>query len=550
MAGVCERCQASLNALAVCPDCGWHAPLSAMDRIEQLVDHGSFHETDRYLRSGNPIGFSGGGVSSYDHLVTSARAVTRLDEAVVTGRAEIIGRRVVLAVFDFRYMGGSMGSGVGEKLARAFEMARRENVPAIVVCSSGGARIQEGMVALFQMAKTSLFAERLREAGVALISVLCDPTMGGVLASFASLGDLILAEPGARISFVGPRVHRETSSNESPPGTAESALKHGMIDAIVPRHELRFVLGRLAALLQRDEGGHGRKTRVNQLPFMSRSARPVWETVELARHVDRPSGRRLLELVFGEHVELHGDRLGDDDDSVVAAVARLGGRVVAVVGQDRHSSNHGHTRPGGYRKAQRVFALAERFNLPLVTLIDTPGAATDAEAEAAGITTAIAESLGRLGRLRTRVVCVVVGEGGSGGALALSVGDQLLMMENAILSVIGPEAASTILYHDRDHAKELAAQLKLIAPDLLRLRIIDRMIREQPPGHESPEAMAAMIRQAVLEELDSLDRISIKELLARRETRYRHAHGIKGRHHLSFRRGRSRRPDDTSAAGA
>ena len=546
--GTCTKCEGTLDALGVCGRCGWHSPLGAQQRIEQLVDRGSFRETERHLRSGNPLHFTDG-VSSYEELAASAQATTGLVEAVVTGRAEIVGSPAVLAAFDFRFMGGSMGSGVGEKLARAFELARRERLPAIVICASGGARIQEGMVALFQMAKTALFAARLRESGVPLITVLADPTMGGVLASFGSLGDVILAEPGARIAFVGPRVHHEVVAGAAPEGTAEAALGHGMVDAVVPRAELRLVLGRLASMLRRDEQPKGRRSRLRHLPVHRGDDRPVWEIVELARHPDRPSGRQLLHGVFGETVELHGDRCGEDDESIVVAIARLGGRVVVAVGQDRHAANGGRTRPSGYRKAQRAFTLAERFNLPLITLVDTPGAATDAEAEAGGITAAVAESLARLGRLRTRILNVVVGEGGSGGALALSTGDRLLMMENAIFSVIGPEAASTILYHDREHAKELATRLKLTAPDLLDLHIIDRVVPEQPPGHESPGVMAAMLRQCLMEELDVLERTSIKELLERREARYRQAHAVKGRRPL-FSAGWSHEPSDSSATPA
>src|SRR4029077_7057628 len=223
----------------------------------------------------------------------------------------------------------------------------------------------------------------------------------------------------------------------------------------------------------------GPRPRASDRAATVAAKRAVWETVELARRHDRPSGRELVAGIFDDVVELHGDRVSEDDTSIAAAVVRLAGRVVVGVPEDRRSPTGGRTRASGYRKAQRAFALAERFNLPLITMVDTPGAATDAEAEASGITAAIAESLARLGRLRTQVVSVVVGEGGSGGALALSSGDRLLMMENAIFSVIGPEAASTILYRDADHAHELAAMLKLTAADLLRLRIVDRIVMEQ-----------------------------------------------------------------------
>jgi acetyl-CoA carboxylase carboxyl transferase beta subunit/acetyl-CoA carboxylase carboxyl transferase alpha subunit len=534
MADPCPKCGAALDPHHVCGGCGYHAPLTALQRIEQLADRGSFHEADRHLWSGNPLHFSDG-VSSYEKQVAEAQAETHLLDAVVTGHARVLGARVMLIVFDFRFLGGSMGSVVGEKVARAFDVARRERMPAVVICSSGGARIQEGMIALFQMAKTSLAAARLREVGVPLLTVLADPTMGGVLASFAGLGDVILAEPLARIAFVGPRVHTTAIGDAASPGTAEFALRHGLIDAIVARDQLRPVLGYLAGALHAAPlGAHG-KREGPEPPRNGKGRRDVWETVELARHAARPSGRTLAHAVFSEIFELHGDRQGDDDDSVMAAIGRLGVRPVVIVAQDRHSLTLGRTRASGYRKAQRAYTLAERFRLPLITLVDTPGAATDAEAEAAGITGAIAESLARLARLRTPVVNVVVGEGGSGGALALSVGDRLLMQENAIFSVIGPEAASAILYHDAEHAQELATRLKLTAADLVELRLVDRILPEQPAGHEAPEQMATVLRQALLDEVGRLAGTPIGQLLKRREAKFRHVHELRGRLRLLIR---------------
>jgi acetyl-CoA carboxylase carboxyl transferase beta subunit/acetyl-CoA carboxylase carboxyl transferase alpha subunit len=537
MVDACGKCGASLDPLRVCTGCGHLAPLTAAQRIEQLADRGSFHEADRHLWSGNPLHFSDG-VSSYEKQVAEAQAETHLLDAVVTGRAKVLSTAVVLVVFDFRFLGGSMGSVVGEKVARAFDVARRERLPAIVICSSGGARIQEGMIALFQMAKTALAAARLRELGVPLLTVLADPTMGGVLASFAGLGDVIIAEPQARVAFVGPRVHGTNARLSTPglaDGTAEFAFQHGLIDAIVERARLRPVLGYLAGALHvREVRAQGK--RPNLEPQKNGHARrDVWETVELARHPARPSGRALANTVFSDIFELHGDRQGDDDDSIMAGIGRLGVRPVVVVAQDRHSPLLGRTRASGYRKAQRAYTLAERFKLPLITLVDTPGASTDADSEAAGITGAIAESLARLARLRTPVINVVVGEGGSGGALALSVGDRLLMQENAIFSVIGPEAASAILYHDAEHAHELATRLKLTAADLVELRLVDRILPEQPAGHEAPDLMATVMRQALMDEVARLAGSPISQLLKRRETKFRHVHELRGRLRLLMR---------------
>jgi acetyl-CoA carboxylase carboxyl transferase beta subunit/acetyl-CoA carboxylase carboxyl transferase alpha subunit len=543
----CPVCGASLNKLRVCPACGYHGPLTAAQRIAQLADRGSFEEHDRHMWSGNPLHFSSG-ATSYEKQLAQAQTATGLLDAVVTGRARVIGIDVVLVVFDFRFLGGSMGSVVGEKIARAFDSGRRERLPVIVVCSSGGARIQEGMVALFQMAKTTLCAARLREQGVPLLTLLTDPTMGGVLASFASMGDVILAEPKARVAFVGPRVHEQAIRDAVPPGTAEFALQHGTIDAIVEREHARAILGHLAGVLRPRESRRSKEPVGPRPPPFAGSERPVWETVELARHPSRPTGRDLAQRVFNDVFELHGDRSGEDDDSIMAGVGTLRGRAVVIVAQDRHSANGGRARPSGYRKAQRAFTLAERFSLPLITLVDTPGAATDAAAEGAGITAAVAESLARLSRLRTVVINVVIGEGGSGGALALSVGDRLLMMENAIFSVIGPEAASTILYRDANHAKEVAGQLRLTAHDLFGLRIVDRVVAEQPAGHEAPEVMGQTLRQALVEELSRLEHVSVKTVVARREARFRHTYGLRGRVQLFMRASRGTRGDSAQEA--
>jgi acetyl-CoA carboxylase carboxyl transferase beta subunit/acetyl-CoA carboxylase carboxyl transferase alpha subunit len=523
------------------------APLTAAQRIDQLADRGTFQEYDRHMWSGNPIHFAAG-ATTYEKQIAQAQAATGLLDAVVTGRAQVMGVAVVLVIFDFRFLGGSMGSVVGEKVARALDTARRERLPVILVSSSGGARIQEGMVALFQMAKTTLCAGRLREKGVPLLTLLADPTMGGVLASIAGLGDVILAEPHARISFVGPRVHEKALGDVAPPGSAEFALQHGNIDAIVERERLRPVLGQLAAMLRPQVKAKSNKRGASKSSAFAGSPRPVWETVELARHPRRPTGREIAQKVFNDIFELHGDRSGEEDDSIMAGVGTLRGRPVVIVAQDRHSANGGHTRPSGYRKAQRAFTMAERFSLPLVTLVDTPGAATDASAEAGGITGEVAESLARLGRLRTTVVNVVVGEGGSGGALALSVGDRLLMMENAIFSVIGPEAASSILYHDAAHARELAGQLKLTARDLLGLRLVDRVVAEQPPAHEAPDVMATVLRQALVEELANLEHLTIKTMLSRRESKFRHTHALRGRLQLFLRSPQGARGDNARPA--
>ena len=234
-------------SLRVCPQCGHHFPVRARDRIAQLTDEGSFVEEAADLRSADPLEFFD--LKPYTERLVDAEMNTGLGDAMVIGRATIEERPCELAVMDFSFMGGSMGSVVGEKFARACDSAGRAGVPLVSVSASGGARMQEGILALMQLPKTVVAVEELHEAGCALLSVLAHPTTGGLLASFASLGDVLFAEPGALMSFAGPRVVAQTTREKLPDdfGLAESNLRFGHIDAIVPRGELR---GRIARLLR------------------------------------------------------------------------------------------------------------------------------------------------------------------------------------------------------------------------------------------------------------------------------------------------------------
>lgn len=233
----------------LCPSCGHHFRMSVGERIDLLLDPGSFEERDAGLESVDRLGFHDD--RPYADRLETSRLKTGLRDAVVWGIGSIDGRRVAIGIFDFRFMGGSMGSVVGEKLARCFETALSDRIPAIVVSASGGARMQEGTLALMQLAKTTAPLVRLDDAGVPLITVLTDPTTGGVLASFASLGDVILAEPRALVGFAGARVASDTVGEEMPEGfqSAEFLLAHGFIDAVVPRANLRASLSRLLRLL-------------------------------------------------------------------------------------------------------------------------------------------------------------------------------------------------------------------------------------------------------------------------------------------------------------
>jgi acyl-CoA carboxylase subunit beta len=436
------------------------------------------------------------------------------------------GYRAVLAVLDFEFMGGSMGSVVGEKIARAFERAGRERVPIVTVSTSGGARMQEGMISLMQMAKTAAAAARLGDRGVPFISILTDPTTGGIYASFASLGDVILAEPGSLIGFAGPRVVEQTMGGPLPPGShrAESLLRYGMIDCLVEPRSLKGVLIRLLSCLADEVRFDLSQVRGETHP--PHDVERSWDLLQLARRPDRPTTLRYLESVFSDFVPLHGDRHYGDDPALVAGFAKLDGRSVMFMGQERgpgdESRRGGRMLPEGYRKAQRVMRLAEKFHLPLISLVDTPGALPTFEAERRGLAGSLAACLALMSEIETPSVAAVIGEGGSGGALALALADRLLIQENAVFSVIAPEGAAAILYRDASRAEDLAERLKLTSHDLLRLGLVDSIIPEPPGGaHLDPDWAARELRDALVREVYELEQVPLKKLVRRRYRRYR-----------------------------
>jgi acetyl-CoA carboxylase carboxyl transferase subunit beta len=438
---------------------------------------------------------------------------------------------------DFRFLGGSLGSAVGELITCAAEHALARRLPLILVTASGGARMQEGVLSLMQMAAVSQAIAALREAGLLTISLVTDPTFGGVAASFATNTDVVVAESGARMGFAGPRVIRQTIREPLPAGfqTAEFLLRHGQVDMVVERTALRARLQPLLAAAH--AGARGRVagpvaagtervlvTDPDQLAELD-----AWQGVQSARHTDRPTTLDYLGTAFEGFVELHGDRVGGDCPAIVAGLARLGDQYLVVVGhqkghhtKDLLARNFGMPGPAGYRKAQRVMHLAVRLGLPIVTLIDTPGAYPGVEAEKQGQAAAIADSILVMTGLRTPVVAVITGEGGSGGALALAVADRVLMLENAVYSVISPEGCAAILWNDPTATPRAARALRVTAPDLLRLGVADAVVPEPAHGAQrDPIAAADLLRQALVESLTPLLDLPAETLVRERRQRFR-----------------------------
>ena len=508
--------------LHVCPECDHHLRQSARARIELLADEGSFTETTFPPGVADPLSFTD--LRDYPDRLREAAHRSGESEAVVVGQARIGGAPVVLAVMDFAFLGGSMGVEVGRRVSGAATLAFDRDLPLVTVCASGGARMQEGVFSLFQMARVSQAFARVREAGLFSVCVLTDPTYGGVSASFATLASILIGERGAHIGFAGPRVVQQTIRAELPTGfqTAEFLLAHGLIDRVESRAELRPLLMRLLSLHgpraavdgapaaeERDEGGPE--------PFGGDS----WDVVQKARVVDRPTTLDYLNMAFDDFVELHGDRAFADDPAVVGGVASIGGRSVVVIGHEkghtvrqRVARNFGMPHPEGYRKALRLLDHAESFSLPVVTLVDTPGAHPGPEAEARGQSHAIAEIIMRSSRLRVPVVAVITGEGGSGGALALCTSDRLLVQQNAYLSVISPEGCAAILWRTAASAATAARAMRLGAAHLVESGVATSVVAEPPGGaHADPAAAARLVREALLRELDDLSQLDLATLM-------------------------------------
>jgi acetyl-CoA carboxylase carboxyl transferase subunit beta len=392
------------------------------------------------------------------------------------------------------------------------------------------------------MAKTSAAIARLGKARVPFFSVLTDPTTGGVTASFASLGDVILAEPHALVGFAGPRVIEQTTRQKLPPDAqrAEFLLKHGMVDAIVPRRELRGALGKLLRLFARSGCGpaEGVPTPVPPAIQSLPSVPPAdpWDLVQIARNSDRPFALDYISMVLTDFVELHGDRQYADDPAIVGGLGSLDGRTVIVIGhqkgrttQERVARRFGMPLPEGFRKALRLMRHAEKFGFPVITLIDTPGAEPTLEAEERGQAWAIAQNLAEMAELDVPITAVVIGEGGSGGALAIGVADRLLMLENATYSVASPEACASILWNDSALAPQAAAAMKLTAHDLLAAGVVDTIVPEPPGGaHEDFAQAGTALKTALLAALADLDRLygsgrdlNVEALLQARLAKYR-----------------------------
>ena len=529
----CNHCKAAIIAedvkrdYYVCPKCGEYFHVPARVRLAMTVDEGTFKEWDPVMQPVNPMEYKG-----YPEKVAALQEKTGLNEAVITGKGSIDGQETAIGICDGRFLMASMGYNVGEKITRMVERATKERLPVIIFCCSGGARMQEGIVSLMQMAKTSAALKQHSDAGLLYISVLTDPTTGGVTASFAMLGDIILAEPKALIGFAGPRVIEQTMKQKLPKGfqRSEFLLEHGFVDEIVERPKMKEAL---AAYLRM----HSPETKPEEaaeavaVPEKACEERKLsaWDRVLLSRQNDRPVGTDYIELLFTDFRELHGDRQFGDDGAIVGGVALFHGRPVTVIVQEKGRTTKenivrgfGMPKPEGYRKALRLMKQAEKFHRPVFCIVDTPGAFCGMEAEERGQGEAIARNLYELSSLKVPVLTVVTGEGGSGGALAMAVADEVWMLENATYSILSPEGFASILWKDAKKADEAARAMKLTAKDVYTSGIVERVIPEPEELTRETLSEVTMIMEPAMETfMQRYENMSEEELLQHRYSRFR-----------------------------
>ena len=484
----------------VCKVCGYHYKMSATERIEYICDDKSFVEFNKEYTARDILKFEG-----YAEKLEQDRNKTGLNEAVITGIGKVKGIKCVLIIMESGFRMGSMGTVVGQKILEAADRAMTEKLPVISIIASGGARMQEGMYSLMQMSKTVSAFDDLKNAGLMTINILTNPTTGGVSASFAVLGDILLAEPRAIIGFAGKKVVAQTLKTDLPDGfqTAEFLKEHGHIDQIVSRGMQRDCL---AKLLKRGVATKEVKEKeyYKSLQLNRRNLQPI-EKLELVRRNDRLTTKDYIELLVEDFTELHGDRVTEDDKAIIAGIGYIDGIKAVFIGQQRGKDlddnlyrNFGMVKPAGYRKASRIIKMAGRLGLPVITFVDTKGADPTANSEVQNQSEAIANCILTMVQSKVPNITVVIGEGGSGGALAIGTANIILMLENALFSVISPEGAASILWKDSNKVEKAMNNLRITAQDLDRMKIIDDIIPELEINSEEDAARQANIIKAYI----------------------------------------------------
>ena len=519
--------------LYICPRCNHAFMMNPKQRFDLLFDTNDWKKLDLPTVSDDPLEFADR--MPYTERLAEARADTGASDAVVSADGVIGGVPTTVCVLNGFFMMGSMGRAAGDGIIASIEHAIELHQPFIMVTSSGGARMQENILSLMQMARTTVAVNKLHENRIPYIVLLTDPTFGGVTASFAMLGDIHIAETGARIGFAGRRVIEQNIREKLPSNfqTAEYLYEHGMVDMVVHRSELHEKLSKILAVLTKQP--HEPKPISVVTPKYDGSKKirgmgenEAYDKVLLARHENRPHFLDYINGIVDDWTYLAGDRLYAEDPAMGSGIGYWRGIPAVIIGQEqgrtietRQKHRFGMPNPDGYRKAQRMMQLAQRFDLPLISLFDTAGAFAGRDGEERGQSQAIAATISAGLRVKTPYVAVNVGQGGSGGAIAIGTGDRILMLENAIYSVIAPESCASILWKDNKFKADAAAAMKLTARDMADMNVIDKIIVEPSGGaHKDWQTTMEMLAAAVVEQITELQQIPVDELPVRRAEKF------------------------------
>ncbi|MFF3227595.1 carboxyl transferase domain-containing protein [Nocardia suismassiliense] len=492
--------------------------ISARELLGQLLDTDSYVSWDR-----SPITVAA--TPRYRETLRTAAVAAGTDESVLTGEGLLRGRRVAVIACEFGFLAGSIGVAAAERIVSAVERATELGLPLVASPTSGGTRMQEGTVAFVQMVKIAGAVAAHKSAGHPYLVYLRNPTMGGVFASWGSLGHMTFAEPGALIGFLGPRVYQALYGEPFPEGvqTAENLYRRGVIDGAVTVSIFRRIAHRALSVFSGVPMPDSTVGEQDPIQGRRTAAAPVsaWESVEISRRPDRPGIRDLLRHVT-QRVPLSGTGQGESDRTVVHALARFRGQPCVVFGHDRSGQQDGYPMgPAALREARRSMALAEELRLPLVLVIDTVGAALSKEAEERGLAPEIARCIADLVTLNTPTISVLLGQGTGGGALALLPADRVLAATHAWLAPLPPEGASVIVYRDTEHAAELAQSQRIRAADLLADGVVDRIVPEFRDAADESVDFARRVVAAVSGELAGLRNRPAADLRALRKQRYR-----------------------------
>lgn len=517
----------------ICPKCSHAFIMTPKQRFDLLFDSNKWEKINFQKVSDDPLTFID--KISYKERLKEARADTGYDDAIVTADGEIDGIKTTVCVLNGEFMMGSMGRSVGNCIIESMEHAISRKNPFIMVTCSGGARMQENILSLMQMARTTVAVNKLHKFGIPYIVLLTDPTFGGVSASFAMLGDIHIAEKGSRIGFAGRRIIEQNIREKLPSDfqTAEYLYNHGMVDMVVDRKELKDSIAKILRVLTKQNKGSKVINISTPIEDSSKKVRGMGETdsydkVLLARNENRPHFLDYINGIVDDWTYLAGDRLYSEDPALCSGIGFWRGVPTVIIGHEkgrsiesRQKHRFGMPNPDGYRKAQRMMRLAEKFKLPLISLFDTAGAFAGKEGEERGQSQAVASSISVGLSIKTPYIAVNVGEGGSGGAIAIATADKVLMMENSIYSVIAPESCASILWKDNKYKAIAAEALKLTAKDMAEYNIIDEIIPEPSGGaHTDWQTSMEIISNCVLKHLKELEKLDPEELATKRAEKF------------------------------